>query len=1037
MATYTITTLDELQEMASHLDDLCVLANDIDASETRTWNYADGIYNGFAPIGTYYVPFKGSFDGGGFTIRNLYINRPDASDEIGLFCRLYAQEEKITNGDFAAATGWTFGLGWSLISGKADKAAGNSGTLSQASAAMTTVIAAGDTYRLVFSMSSRTAGTCTVTCGGVTVVAASDNLTYTTDFTATNTDALVFTPSGADDVYKIDNVSLARYMVIKDVNILDADITGGDAAAIGILSGDQYQLTGLPNVVISGINVSGKLNSYSCSGMMRSGQNCTISNCTSNVDITITQTGCGIIGGGFNLTITNCHATGSIVKTGISSGAFGGFCVSMGTASGNSTCDNCSASVGILDLSDDTTSTQKDIIGGFSSGGYAGIFTECISYTNIVVTGHRYIWCGGFFGERVTGGSNIYRCAATGSISAKNPYSPASGYSRIGGFISSSADLIQDCYSHVDICKTGVNSEDNWIGGFAGQQSGSSITRCYCTGYVPSASAYCGGMIGYKYDGNSNYCLWDTDTSGHTNAVGTLKAGENANEMTGYTTAEMKLQATYETEDASWDFTTVWEITTFEQGVLAPTNLTVWLSQTDDYDSFAEGTNDSESFTVVVPSTNEIRWIQSLESLLVGTSGDEWRVGSNKLETAITPTNYKVEQQTEYGSSLIQPIKINASLIYVDYVGRKLREMSFTGDKYESLDLSALAEDITVGGITSMARQKNPDSIIWCTLETGELLSFTYDRTQNVLAWSEHPLGGTDVEAQSVSVIPGTTEDEVYITVQRTVNDATVIYLEKMSSRTFTDIEDCFFVDCGITFETATSKAISAFANYNSTVAGTTKVTSAAHTLTTGQEVIIDGTTNYDGTYIATVIDATNIYITKTYVANDATGSLYIPVSTITGLTHLVGETVQILGDGVVLGEEVVNASGEVTSDVAVLKAQVGLSYTWKVSPMRLVVDGEEGSSIGSNIRVSQLIISFLNTLGAKYYTVNSTSPETINFSDSRWTNEELITDLFTGDVLVSLPGGFSPQTPIVITGDDPLPATVRCLIARAEKTGL
>jgi hypothetical protein len=81
--------------------------------------------------------------------------------------------------------------------------------------------------------------------------------------------------------------------------------------------------------------------------------------------------------------------------------------------------------------------------------------------------------------------------------------------------------------------------------------------------------------------------------------------------------------------------------------------------------------------------------------------------------------------------------------------------------------------------------------------------------------------------------------------------------------------------------------------------------------------------------------------------------------------------------------------------------------------------------------------VSFLNTLGVDYYTTDSSNSNSINFSDSRWINEELIDDLFTGDVLVSLTGGFSPQTPIVITGSDPYPATVRCIIAQATKEGL
>ena len=52
---------------------------DIDASETENWN--DG--QGFEPIGSNDNPFRGSYDGNGYTIKNLTIDRPD--EKIGLF----------------------------------------------------------------------------------------------------------------------------------------------------------------------------------------------------------------------------------------------------------------------------------------------------------------------------------------------------------------------------------------------------------------------------------------------------------------------------------------------------------------------------------------------------------------------------------------------------------------------------------------------------------------------------------------------------------------------------------------------------------------------------------------------------------------------------------------------------------------------------------------------------------------------------------------------------------------------------------------
>ncbi|MDT7887044.1 MAG: GLUG motif-containing protein [Thermoproteota archaeon] len=76
---YIITNVKQLQEMKYDLKAYYVLGNDIDASETKNWNNGQG----FEPIGDIDNPFTGSFDGRGYKIYNLYINR--VGDFVGLF----------------------------------------------------------------------------------------------------------------------------------------------------------------------------------------------------------------------------------------------------------------------------------------------------------------------------------------------------------------------------------------------------------------------------------------------------------------------------------------------------------------------------------------------------------------------------------------------------------------------------------------------------------------------------------------------------------------------------------------------------------------------------------------------------------------------------------------------------------------------------------------------------------------------------------------------------------------------------------------
>jgi len=67
-------------------------------------------------------------------------------------------------------------------------------------------------------------------------------------------------------------------------------------------------------------------------------------------------------------------------------------------------------------------------------------------------------------------------------------------------------------------------------------------------------------------------------------------------------------------------------------------------------------------------------------------------------------------------------------------------------------------------------------------------------------------------------------------------------------------------------------EGILAFIDYDATVAGTTRVTTGTHAMVSGMYVIISGTLNYDGEYLVTVINTTSFYITKEFVADDATG---------------------------------------------------------------------------------------------------------------------------------------------------------------------
>ena len=82
---YQIETLANLlwiTENPEHWDKYYLQTADIDATETASWNEGEG----WVPIGTMEMAFAGNYNGGGFSISNLYINRPGL-EAVGLFGR--------------------------------------------------------------------------------------------------------------------------------------------------------------------------------------------------------------------------------------------------------------------------------------------------------------------------------------------------------------------------------------------------------------------------------------------------------------------------------------------------------------------------------------------------------------------------------------------------------------------------------------------------------------------------------------------------------------------------------------------------------------------------------------------------------------------------------------------------------------------------------------------------------------------------------------------------------------------------------------
>lgn len=108
----------------------------------------------------------------------------------------------VINGSFSgAAWGWTTTTGWAYSSNTVLHNADGTGTLTQT----TCVPVAGRTYRVEYTISGYSTGTCTVSIGGTSGTGRTANGQYIENITASDTTCLTFTPTNTAR-FTIDNV---------------------------------------------------------------------------------------------------------------------------------------------------------------------------------------------------------------------------------------------------------------------------------------------------------------------------------------------------------------------------------------------------------------------------------------------------------------------------------------------------------------------------------------------------------------------------------------------------------------------------------------------------------------------------------------------------------------------------------------------------------------------------------------------------------------------------------------------------------------
>lgn len=484
---------------------------------------------------------------------------------------------------------------------------------------------------------------------------------------------------------------------------------------------------------------------------------------------------------------------------------------------------------------------------------------------------------------------------------------------------------------------------------------------------------------------------------------------------------------------------------------------TIWGSKVGDYENMeptaADGTvadDNAFTYTIANDQVNAIRGLTEGDNVLVvNTSGSEhilYGGGVAGSYVPVTPTNAVVSRQSRYGTAdRVRTRLVGGSVAYVQRTGRRLRGMqySFDNNKFNSGDLTLLAEHITDSGIKDMAYQSAIEPILWAARNDGYLIGCSIDKEQEVVAWHRHDMGG-NAAVESTAVIPNPTEtenDDLWIISRRTVDGSTVRYVEYLSDYYDPDNdgqESGIFTDASLSY--------TGFRNGNLTLGSTTgtgiTVTASASLFTQADvgrkiyEYDSDGLIVGKGT-IVTYNSATSVDfdITNDFTSTSITaGSWAVARNEVSGLYHLRGEEVGVRADGSGHPPETVNSDGAVSLDDFFAEISVGFNYISDIALLPPEVETGRGTIQSMIQRIGRIGLLLHRTQGIKYGPNENTLTDMIVRSGAH--NMDKTPPLVTGFVKEDFPSGYSNEARVLLRQDLPIPATVLAVVTEMEVNG-
>ena len=411
-------------------------------------------------------------------------------------------------------------------------------------------------------------------------------------------------------------------------------------------------------------------------------------------------------------------------------------------------------------------------------------------------------------------------------------------------------------------------------------------------------------------------------------------------------------------------------VTFFEQRlVFANTNnnpQTIWFSKNGDYNNFTVGTADDDAliYTIASNQVNAIRYLSATRVLTIGTSGGEYVLTATN-DGPITPTTTLIRKYSNYGSAQVEPVQVADVTLFAQRGARKLREFRYAGE-------------------VNTAGYQAPDMTILAEhITEGGLVQFAYQQEPDSVIWCIRTDG-------TLLGLTYRREEEVVAWHKHVIGGvfgSGQAIVESIATLPTDSGEDELYMIVKRTINSVTKRYVEVLKTFDF-----------------GSD-----------TTAAFFVDSGLVY----------SGGA---VTSLSGLYHLEGQTVDILANGATHPDKTVS-NGSVSLDFSTTTAAIGYGYTSSMQTLRIESGSVDGTSQGKPKRIHAITLRIYESVGIEVGN-DSSEIDRIPFRDSSMNMDEAI-PLFTGDKNIEFKGGFDDDDRIYVQQSQALPLTVLGLYPR------